>query len=136
MPQLDFPWEREAMRGEPMPNCIKTPSEQAAFQATAYLYARYNLERIKKDAASREKKLIKRTLEERKKSEAFEKKLTDYRIEVTRKTEIYRAAFRKATTPGKALEAARKLVEAIDDVPAPPKWSESYAKEKENQSAP
>lgn len=122
MPQLDFPWEREAMRGEPMPDYIKTLSEQAAFQATAHLYARYGLHKIEKDAASREKKLIKRAFELRQSDERFAKGLNDYRCEVTRKTEIYLAAYRKAATPEEAIEAANKLVETIDNVSVSNRW--------------
>lgn len=119
MPQLDFPWEREAMRKDRqpvMPDGLSL-SEQAAFQAVSCLYSRYYLGKIEKDAASREKKLIKRALKDSQKVEAHAKSLMEHYIEVTRKTEIYRAAYRKAESQEELIEAANRLVEAIDNVP-------------------
>lgn len=126
MPQLDFPWEREAMRKDRqpvMPDGL-SPSEQAAFQAVSYLYARYYLGKIEKDAASREKKLIKRALEEHQKAETSAKSLMNYHIEVTRKTELYRREYRKAATPEEAIAAADRLVQAIDNVAVTHEWEE------------
>lgn len=117
--EYDFPWEREAMRGDPMPDKLSL-SDQAAYQAVALLYARFRARSIERDAAGQEKKLIRAELEKRKSAEAFDAKLSAYHIEVTRKTECARAAYRKAATEAEALEAAALLVEAIDNVPCPP----------------
>ena len=54
---MEFPFERAAMRGDPMPEGLRI-YEQAAYQALRYLYAMYHRKAISREEAAREKKLI------------------------------------------------------------------------------
>lgn len=54
---MEFPFERAAMRGDPMPEGLRI-YEQAAFQALRHLYAMYHRKAISREEAAREKKLI------------------------------------------------------------------------------
>ena len=54
---MEFPFERAAMRGDPMPEGLRI-YEQAAYQALRYLYAMYPRKAISRKDAAREKKLI------------------------------------------------------------------------------
>ena len=57
---MEYPFERAAMRGDPMPEGL-TGAEQLLFQSLALLYARYHAGQIDRDAAKREKALLERT---------------------------------------------------------------------------
>lgn len=54
---MEFPFERAAMEGGPMPAGLRL-YEQAAFQALRYLYDMYRRKAISREEAAREKKLI------------------------------------------------------------------------------
>ena len=54
---MELPFERAAMRGDPMPEGLRI-YEQAAYQALRYLYAMYHRKAISREDAAREKKLI------------------------------------------------------------------------------
>lgn len=54
---MEFPFERAAMRGDPMPDGLRL-YEQSAFQALRHLYAMYHRKAISREAAAREKKQI------------------------------------------------------------------------------
>ena len=85
---------------------------------------------IDRDTASKEKKLIKRALESRKKSETFDTELTKYHVEVIKRTESALTAYRKAPTIEAAIEAAGRIVEAIDNVPIGiPRWKQADEQE-------
>lgn len=127
MPQLDFPWEREAINaaknGTPMLEGLSL-FDQAAFQAVASLYTRYFLGKLSKEAASLEKKQIKKRYDDYKAYDACNERISKYHIDVTKKTETCRSEYRKAATPEEAIVAADKLVQAIDNIAAPHEWEE------------
>ena len=54
---MEFPFEREAMRGDPMPEGLRI-YEQAAYQALRYLYAMYHRKAISREDAAREKNQV------------------------------------------------------------------------------
>lgn len=54
---MEFPFERAAMRGDPMPEGLRL-YEQSAFQALRHLYSMYHRKAISREDAAREKKLI------------------------------------------------------------------------------
>lgn len=57
MAQSVWVWEKQAMKGEPMPKGLRL-DEQAAYQAMRGLYAAYSLGRITKEQAATEKQAI------------------------------------------------------------------------------
>ena len=54
---MEFPFEREAMRGDPMPDGLRL-YEQSAYQALRHLYAMYHRKAISREDAAREKNQI------------------------------------------------------------------------------
>lgn len=121
-PNLAFPWEHDIAAAAQEGHILKMPAdlpynEQPAWQALSHLYARFSLKKIDRETASSEKKLIKHAAAERRRLDDADRKFVQHCIAVTHKTEIYRAAFRKAQTEQEALDAAKKLVEAIENIP-------------------
>lgn len=109
MAEYDFPWEQAAMNGDLMPDGL-SPAEQCAYQATAYLYARFRLKAIDRETGHREKLLIKATLERRMADTAFADRLTQHHVELTKKIELAHIAYRKERT----LEKADRLSAVLD----------------------
>ena len=109
MAEYDFPWEQAAMNCEEMPDGL-SQAEQCAFQATAYLYARFRLKAIDREAGHREKLLIKAALERRMADDAFAKRCTQHHVELTKKIELAHSAYRKERT----IEAADRLSAVLD----------------------
>lgn len=109
MAEYDFPWEQAAIYGEEMPDGL-SQAEQCAFQAIAYLYARYRLKMIDREAGHREKLLIKAELERRISNDAFARRCTQYHVELTRKIELAHIEYRKDRT----IEAADRLSAVLD----------------------
>lgn len=106
---LDFPWEQAAMDGGPMPDGLSL-AEQCAYQAMVFLYARFRMKMIERNAGHREKLLIKRELELRQENDAFNDRLIRHHIEQTKKIELAHSAYRKERT----IEAADRLSAAIN----------------------
>ena len=109
MAEYDFPWEQAAMNGELMPDGL-SPAEQCAFEATAYLYARFRMKLIDRDTGHREKQLIKRELARRQQSSVFNDRLIKRHVEREKQIELAHSAYRKERT----IEAADCLSAAID----------------------
>lgn len=74
---MEFPFERAAMHGEPMPEELRL-HEQAAYQAMRHLYAVYQQGGISREAAAREKRLIYAAFE--KERMAFENSREAFRV--------------------------------------------------------
>ena len=108
---MDFTWERAAATGGPMPPCLPT-AEQNAFQAVAYLYARYNAKAISKEQAATEKARIKASLKDEIDMENFKDNLAYQRQLILRNTEMARAKCRRDPSS----ENAVALCDAIDAV--------------------
>lgn len=113
---IDFPFEREAAKNLPMPDSL-TLTDQLAFQALSFLYARYNLKKIDRETAMREKRAIKWDWEKRKSLDAFDSKLMNLNASRILKIESSARDFRKAKCVADALEAARYIIEVMDNVP-------------------
>lgn len=64
--RFSFPWERDAMRGDAMPEGLPL-YDQAAYQAMRYLYALYRRGEIPREDAAAEKGRIRGEYETRKK---------------------------------------------------------------------
>ena len=108
---MDFAWEREAATGMPMPPCLPT-SEQKAFQAIAYLYARFNIKSITREQASSDKARIKASLKDEIEVEKFQDNLAYQREMVLRQSEMAKIACRKNPTSENAL-ALCDVIDAI-----------------------
>lgn len=108
---MDFTWERAAAMGEPMPPCLPT-AEQNAFQAIAFLYARYNAKSIGKEQAAADKARIKASLKDEIETENFRDNLAYQREMILRGTEMAKIACKKDPTPENALD----LVDTIDAI--------------------
>ena len=54
---MEFPFERAAMGGEAMPDCLRI-YEQCAYLALRHLYAMYHRKAIPREEAAREKKKL------------------------------------------------------------------------------
>lgn len=65
--RFSFPWERDAMRGDAMPEGLPL-YDQAAYQAMRYLYALYRRGEIPREDAATEKGRIRGEYEIRKSS--------------------------------------------------------------------
>lgn len=108
---MDFTWERAAAMGEPMPPCLPT-AEQRAFQAIAYLYARFNIKSIDRDQASEEKNRIKASLKDEIDMENFKDNLAYQREMILRQSEMAKIAARK----NPCAETCTALCDSIDAI--------------------
>lgn len=108
---MDFTWERAAAMGEPMPTCLPT-AEQKAFQAIAYLYARFNIKSISRDQASEEKAHIKASLKDEIATENFKDNLAYQREMILRQSEMAKIAARK----NPCAETCIALCDSIDAI--------------------
>ena len=100
-----LPWEKQAQRGDPMPDGLEYP-DQVLYQALAHLYARYRMKTITREQASIEKKKLLEEYELYKFWDGLEKEW----VEIIRLTELARAEFRKNPT----VENGWKLIQIIE----------------------
>ena len=108
---MDFTWERAAAMGEAMPTCLPT-AEQNAFQAIAYLYARFRANAVSREQAATEKARIKASLKDEIDMENFKDNLAYQRQLILRDSEMAKIACRKDPTP----ENAIALCDSIDAI--------------------
>lgn len=104
---VTLPYEKQAMRGDPMPDGLNYP-DQLLYQALALLYARYRLGAVTKDQAVLEKK----SLLDNYRVYQFQWDMGDRWVEVIKKTDLARCEYRKNRT----LENADALVKCIDGI--------------------
>lgn len=116
MPQLDFPFEREAMRSAPMPDGLDELTDQLAYQALAHLYARYNLKKLDRDTASADKRKILSAWKKQKSLDEHNKRMSDHHTRVMMGIESCANTYRKAKSPEEAIQAANGILSAIDGV--------------------
>lgn len=100
-----FRLEKQAMRGDPMPDGLPYP-DQWLYQALAWLYARYRLKAIGRDDAKAEKRKLLREYE----THCYRHGLADHWAERRKRTELARAEYRKDRT----IENANALLKSID----------------------
>lgn len=102
MAGYDFPWEQAAMNGELMPEGL-TGAEQCAYQAIAYLYARFRLKTIDRERGHAEKSMIRAEMQRRKDADAYDSRLTACHVKLIKDSELAKTACRKNPTPENAL---------------------------------
>lgn len=100
---LSFPFEREAMRGDMLPDGLSL-HDQMAYVCLRTLYHDYHEKRLDRDAASAEKRKILGAWRMAKGSAEFEDKLTSYYAQLHIRTERAMAEVRKDPTPEKAIK--------------------------------
>ena len=101
--ELAFPWEREAMRGEEMPEGLSFP-DQMAYTTLRNVYQAYYSKIISREAAAAEKGRLKYQYERA------------VRQRVIKATEVAKSAFRKAPS----IEAGLRLCQVLDGIQLPP----------------
>lgn len=102
---MELPYERQAMRGEPMPSGLNI-SDQSMYQGLVRLYERFLDGKITRDQAGVEKREMVRALEKAKQSES----LSLHSANFFKTVEWYAADYQKNRT----LEAADRLVDAVN----------------------
>lgn len=79
--ELAFPWEREAMRGEEMPEGLSFP-DQMAYTTLRNVYQAYYSKIISREAAAAEKGRLKYQYERAVRQMNFDRKLCDHHVRV------------------------------------------------------
>ena len=105
MSEYSFSWERQAQRGEEMPENISF-SDKIIYLELRNLYAAVRNKVITRETAVKEKKLL---LEDHRQY-VFQEEMREEWVEVIKATEQARSEFRKNPT----IENAEKLVEIIE----------------------
>lgn len=105
MSEYSFPWERQAQRGEEMPDNISC-SDKIIYLELRNLYAAVRNKVITRETAVKEKKLL---LEDYRQY-VFQEEMREEWVSVIKATELARAEFRKNPT----IENAEKLVAIIE----------------------
>ena len=105
MSEYSFSWERQAQRGEEMPENISF-SDKIIYLELRNLYAAVRNKVITRETAVKEKKL----LMEDHRQYVFQEEMREEWVEVIKATEQSRSEFRKNPT----IENAEKLVEIIE----------------------
>lgn len=109
-----FPWERQTMKGEPMPEGLKL-HEQMAFLAMRYIYLSYYAEKLTQEQAREEKQRVRKVYDEAKKKFELEKKLIDYHVKQVRATEWIMCEVRKNPTPENAIRLCN-IIDGLEKV--------------------
>ena len=113
--ELAFPWEREAMRGEEMPEGLSFP-DQMAYTTLRNVYQAYYNKIISRDVAAAEKGRLKYQYERAVRQMNFYRKLCDHHVRVIKATEVAKSTFRKAPS----IEAGLRLCQVLDGIQLPP----------------
>lgn len=109
-----FPWEREAQNGADMPEGLPL-EDMSAYATLRSIYHDFHEKRMSREAAAREKRLLRRAWEKAKEAAAFDRKLTAYHVRLMRAAERAICACRKDPSPENAL----RLCDVIDGVERP-----------------
>jgi hypothetical protein len=100
-----MPYEKQAMRGDPMPEGMDYP-DQILYLSLSLLYARYRMKQITREQASKEKNMLLDEYEMYKKNW----KMADEWCLIIKATEAARAEFRK----NPSIENGYNVIEAIE----------------------
>ena len=109
--KLSFPWEREAMQGDPMPENLSL-EDQKAYQALASLYGRYRLGLIERAAGSAEKGRILYKWDRERRMQEHSSKLVQWHARLRKEIEGAQNIYRKDRT----LENADRLSRVLDGI--------------------
>lgn len=112
MPEFAVDWEQSAMRGEPMPEGLPL-EEQLAYQAMAYLYARFRLKAVTREMGAEEKGRILYELERNRRLLQVKKNLVRCSVEMVRAVEAAANSYSRERT----VENGDRLYEALYKVP-------------------
>ena len=102
---MTFSWENHAKRCEPMPAGLKG-SEQAAYQAIAYLAARYRLGGMSDEQAVKERKQI----DQRYVIDSANEGYIQWTVDLRKRIEVAQSKYRLERT----IEAADLLSDVLD----------------------
>lgn len=108
---IEFPWEREAMEGQPMPKDLFM-TDQKAYQAFASLYGRYRIGLIDRAAGSAEKARVLAVWDREKWVDEAASELAKWHARLRKEIEGAQNRYRKNRT----LENADKLSRALDGI--------------------
>lgn len=108
---FQFPWEREAMRGEGLPDGLDL-SDQMAYTSLRHTYFLYQQKAISRDQAAAEKQKIRSTWQTAKGHLELCRRINEHYAKVYRCTEQTKTACRKKPTA----ENAIALCNAIDGI--------------------
>lgn len=97
-----FPWEREAMRGDALPEGLEL-WDQMAYLSLRSLYRDYHEKRLDRETASAEKRRVFGAWEQAKRAAEFDRKLQDYHVRLIRGAERAVCRCRKEPTEANAL---------------------------------
>lgn len=111
MPELSFPWERDAMDGRPMHQNMSL-ADQKAYQTLALLYGRYRAGQIDRESGGNEKKKILSAWRREKSMEASAFQLARWHAELRKEIEGAQVRYRKNRT----LDHADQLSKTLDGV--------------------
>ena len=112
--QWDFPFEREAAAGAPVPEGLSL-ADRMAYTELRNLYWGFNAGSLDRERAGADKRRLRFAWEQAKKAEAFERKLTDYHVRLIRASE--QAVIRCRKNP--AAENALYLCDVLDGIEKP-----------------
>lgn len=104
-----FPWEWDAMQGNPMPEGLDLVN-QLAYVAMRHIYRSYYAKFITREQGTREKKMIQKTYSDAVKDMDFADRVNQKHIQVLKGTELAASACRKEPTPENALRLCDVLV--------------------------
>lgn len=113
--ELAFPWEREAMQGEEMPEGLSLP-DQMAYTTLRNVYQSYYSKIISREAAAAEKRQLKYQYDRAVRQMNLDRKLCAYHVRVIKATEGAKSAFRKAPS----IEAGLRICQVLDGIQLPP----------------
>ena len=105
---MKYEYEREAARGDPMPDGLSL-AEQQTYQAIRYLYAVYRSKRITQEQAAKEKSRILREMKMVQEKEDLKEKAYNRYVAMWKDLEAAANRYGKERT----LENADKLIESI-----------------------
>lgn len=105
---MELPYERQAMKGEPMPDGLEL-ADQLCYQALSALYKRFYSGRITREQGEHDARLIRRKRNENIKSFEFGERCRSHAVILWANIEQSANAYQKDRT----LENADKLIEAI-----------------------
>lgn len=106
--ELKFPWERQAMNNEEMPDGLPL-EEQLAYQAMAQLYGRYNKKMIDRERGGTEKGKIAHALICSKQRADMSRKLAEHHAKLLKDLEGAASSYAKDRT----LEAADRMYQVV-----------------------
>ena len=105
---FEFPWEREAMRGEPMQEGLPL-HDQMAYTTLRNIYTAYREKHLTREQAASEKRKLRWEFDKAKRAEEFGRKLIQHHVNQIMATAPAICAVRKNPQPENALRLCNIL---------------------------